>query len=79
MQYDDWQVRERAWYDDRDEQKPEKLTDCGDNLKMLEGTQVDLGGGIQIDTSMISFIFCGAFSMKSEEMAEKSGAAISDL
>lgn len=43
----------------------------GEVLKMLEGTRVDLGSGIQVDTSMISFIFCGAFSVKSEEAAEK--------
>ena len=43
----------------------------GEVLKMLEGTQVDLGGGIWVNTSMISFIFCGAFSVKSEEIAEK--------
>ena len=43
----------------------------GEVLKMLEGIQVDLGGGVQIDTSRISFVFCGAFSVKSEELAEK--------
>lgn len=43
----------------------------GEVLKMLEGIQVDLGGGFQVDTSRISFIFCGAFSVKSEEAAEK--------
>ena len=43
----------------------------GEVLKMLEGTQVDLGSGVCVDTSKISFIFCGAFSAKSEEIAEK--------
>lgn len=43
----------------------------GEVLKMLEGTEVDLGNGLRVDTSRISFIFCGAFSVKSEEIAEK--------
>ncbi|MEY8523575.1 AAA family ATPase [Lachnospiraceae bacterium 38-10] len=43
----------------------------GEVLKMLEGTYVDLGSGVRVDTSMISFVFCGAFSVKSEEIAEK--------
>ena len=43
----------------------------GEVLKMLEGTRVDLGSGVWVDTSKISFIFCGAFSEKSEEIAEK--------
>lgn len=43
----------------------------GEVLKMLEGTRVDLGSGAWVDTSRISFIFCGAFSVKSEEIAEK--------
>lgn len=43
----------------------------GEVLKMLEGTRIDLGSGVWVDTSRISFIFCGAFSVKSEEIAEK--------
>lgn len=48
---------------------------AGEGLKMLEGTIVDVKSGsttYQVDTSQISFVLCGAFSNKADEIAKNS-------
>ena len=48
---------------------------ASEGLKLMEGTVVDIKSGsfnYQIDTSLISFVLCGAFSNKAEEIARNS-------
>lgn len=45
-----------------------------EGLTLMEGTRVDIKEGnvtYEIDTSKISFVLCGAFSLKAHDMAEK--------
>lgn len=47
-------------------------TIAAEGLKLMEGTVVNVKSGsatYQVDTSMISFVLCGAFSNKAEEIA----------
>lgn len=47
-----------------------------EGLTMLEGTRVTVNDGPavrEVDTSKISFVLCGAFSTKAQDVAEKSG------
>ena len=48
---------------------------ASEGLKLMEGTVVDIKSGsvsYKIDTSMISFVLCGAFSNKADEIARNS-------
>lgn len=48
---------------------------AAEGLKMMEGTVVDIKSGsftYQVDTSRISFVLCGAFSNKANEIARNS-------
>lgn len=47
-----------------------------EGLAMMEGTRVDVKDNsvaYDIDTSKISFVFCGAFSARAADIAEKEG------
>lgn len=69
--------------DEADKMLAPKISSAGENvshsvqsegLKMLEGTYVNVkenGVTYQIDTSQISFVLCGAFSVKAAAVAEK--------
>ncbi|MDE6280883.1 MAG: AAA family ATPase, partial [Oscillospiraceae bacterium] len=49
-----------------------------EGLAMMEGTRVHIKDGAiirEVDTSKISFVFCGAFSNKAHDIAEKSSGA----
>ncbi len=46
---------------------------AGEGLKILEGTQVEIKGkdlSVVVDTSHISFVCCGAFSAKADQLAQ---------
>ena len=48
---------------------------AAEGLKLMEGTIVDIKSGsftYQVDTSRISFVLCGAFSNKADEIAKNS-------
>ena len=69
--------------DEADKMLTPKFTSHGENtsssiqsegLTMMEGAKVEIKEGsiaYQIDTSKISFVFCGAFSVKAVDVAEK--------
>jgi len=46
---------------------------AGEGLKILEGTQVEIKGkgqAVVVDTTHISFVCCGAFSVKADQLAQ---------
>lgn len=67
--------------DEADKMLAPKITSAGESagqnisaegLKLMEGTFIDIKSGsvtYQVDTSRISFVLCGAFSNKAEEIA----------